>query len=516
MKYVIKEYVDIKEKVMQMSLHQLLQVVVCPNMQDMENDASYENTVSMLLHAAPAEKSTQYIKKICKSTKEPRLFCADLECGAGNVAVGMTRFPSFMACKAAGGAEYAYKMGQVCAEEARQVGFNWTFSPCVDIVLNQNAPIVSTRSAGETPEEVIEIAGAYMKALQENGVAATLKHFPGDGICENDQHLTTPENPLSMEEWYATYGKVYRELIEQGVKAIMPGHISLPAYDEKDKELDMYPPATLSKRILTELLKGELGFQGIIVSDAVNMGGFCGYMNYYDACCRFLEAGGDVLLFAHMTPVFEEKMKKAIEEGRLTMETLRNRAYRVLCFAKEMMETEDKVKASERKNEEVANEIVHRACTVVRDRKQLLPFKIEKDTKVLHLLIHNNYVDEDVKRLTEVLKTISDHVEECENPGPDYIRKIAEEGRYDLIICTVGCRFMYGTNVIKLHGPMARNMMLGWTKFDTPVIFVNHGHPWLGEEYKAVMDTLINTYGCCQGTAEAVVKKIIGENVSEK
>lgn len=530
MKYRIKEYQGIKERVEKMSLHELLEVVTCPNVQISDQQEIWYHTTAILCHAALAEESQRYLKAVRQKAKEPRLFCADLEFGAGNTAIGTTRFPSFMACRAAGGAEYAYQMGKVCAKEAREIGYNWTYSPCVDILFDHNSPIVSTRSAGETAEEVIEIAGAYMRGLQENGIAASLKHFPGDGLCENDQHLTTPENPLSMTEWYATYGKVYKTLIEEGVKAVMPGHISLPAYDEKDEELGMYPPATLSKRLMTDLLKKELGFEGIIISDAVNMGGFCGYMNYYDACCRFLEAGGDLLLFVHLTPVFESKMEKALKDGKLSMETLKDRVYRVLCFAKELEENAKELEERERAETDIqkaevagrteenkhkehavlAREITRKACTVVRDRKHNIPFDIKKDTKILHLQIHNNYLEEDVKSLTTELKKISDHVDESINPGPDRLREIAEGGMYDLIVCTVGCRYAFGTNAIKLHGVMARNMMYGWTKYDTPVIFVNHGNPWIGDEYRAIMDTLINTYGCTDYTAEAVVDKITG------
>lgn len=511
MKYSIKDYADIKEKVDSMSLHELLGTVLCPNVDADVNGELPTNTGSVMFHPAKAEVVGECIKKIKADSDTPKLFCADLEAGAGYSTQGMTRFPSFMASGVAGGGEMAYKMGVVCANEAKSIGLNWTFSPCVDIVFNHNDPIVSTRSAGDTPEKVLEVAGAYMKALQDNGIAATLKHFPGDGLCDNDQHLTTPENPLSMEEWYATYGKVYKTLIDEGVKAIMPGHISLPAYDVKDEKLDMYPPADLSKRIMTDLLRGELGFDGIIISDAINMGGFCGYMNYFDACATFLESGGDVLLFAHLTDEFEEKMKQAIDDGRLSMETLRNRAYRVMCFAREMQDYASDEKANLDENAKVGEEITEKACVIERDRDGLIPFDIKKDTKLLHLVIQNNYSDDDVHRLTTELSKICDNVEECIDPGCDRILEMVKSGKYDLIVCTVGCQRSFGYNAIKLHGAVARNMMMGWTKYDTPVIFVNYGHPWFGDEYKAIVDTLINTYGCTNHTASAVVKKIIGQ-----
>lgn len=523
MKYRIKEYPELKEKTEQMTLHQLMETLICPAIMTQKRDPLQHPTVGVLLHPAPEETLSQYMKKVRKTEEEPHIFCADLESGAGNVAFGTTRFPSFMACKAAGGAAYAYKMGQVCAREALKVGYNWTLAPCVDIVMNHDSPVASLRAASETAEEVIEIAGAYMKGLQENGIAATLKHFPGDGLCEYDQHLTTPENPLSMEEWYASYGKVYAALIKDGAKAIMPGHISLPAYDEKDEYTGVYPPATLSRRLITDLLKKELGFEGIVVSDGASMGGFSGFMNYYDACVSFWAAGGDVLLFADLTPQLEEHVAGAVKEGKISMETLRNRAYRVLCFVRELeenraaeLEKYDQ-KISEQSEDklgdfgaETAREITKRACTIVRDRGKRLPFDIQKETKILHAVVTNNCSGSDIEKLSEALKSISDHVEVQVDPGCGFLRKAAEEKVYDLIVCTVGCCAEYGINAIKLHGPIARNMMNGWTKFDTPVVFVNLGHPWFGDEYKASVDTLINTYGCSDYTAEAVLEKITG------
>ena len=154
----------------------------------------------------------------------------------------------------------------------------------LDIIGNINNPIVTNRSVGENVDAIIKYSGAYVDGLQENGLIATLKHFPGDGYSSDDQHVTTSVNPLSCEDWDNTFGKVYRDLIERGVMAIMPGHIALPAYDEPD-ENGLYPPATVSQNMLTGLLKEKLGFEGLIVSDAVNMGGFCGYMQAVIACC---------------------------------------------------------------------------------------------------------------------------------------------------------------------------------------------------------------------------------------
>lgn len=156
----------------------------------------------------------------------------------------------------------------------------------------------SIRAAGEAADIAIDIAGAYMRGMQDGGLAATLKHFSGDGVVSYDQHITTSVNSLSKEDWMGSDGKVYRSLIEQGAYSIMPGHIALPSYDEPDAKIGLCPPATLSYNLMTKLLKQELGFGGIICSAAVTMSGFSGFMNYFVSCATFLKNGGDILLFA--------------------------------------------------------------------------------------------------------------------------------------------------------------------------------------------------------------------------
>ena len=515
MKYMIKNDENLKQIVNNMELEELLHCVICPHDDGANFVEGDEKALAHSLLGRDAETMKAMIKKI-RETNPYALFPKDLEAGAGRAVIGLTRFPSLMACGVINDEELTYKMGEICAAEAKEVGVDWAFAPCVDIAFNHDCPIVSTRCPSDDPETVLKIGKAYINGLQDNGIIATLKHFPGDGICKFDQHLTTPENPLSWEEWQRTYGRVYKELIENGVKAIMPGHIALPAYDDKIEEIGAYPPATLSKKLLTDLLKNELGFDGIIVSDAANMGGFCGFMNYYDACCTFLQAGGDCLLFVHYDERFVNGFKRGIEKGLLDMQTLRNRAYRMLCFAKEHHEQQKKQQNISREYaQSVSNEVVEKAMRVIRDRKYNIPFHIQKDTKILHLSIHNNYDEKDVTRLTEELKKVSDFVDERNDLGPNEMRELVEDNRYDLIVCTIGCQPAFGINSIRLHGSIARNMMLGWTKFDTPVIFVNYGNPYLEEEYKVSIDTLINTYGCTDYTAEAVVKLIMGKENEE-
>lgn len=518
MKYCVRDYSDLRQEVERMDVEELLRCVICPNF--VYGNTPVHATPATFLHTTTSENAYHMSRSVNEQSKRPSLFVADMEYGAGDAIEGAVKFPSMRAAAVSGDKTLAYEMGKIAAQEAINAGYHWTFGPCVDIMNNKENPIVGLRTAGKDADTIIEYAGAYMEGLQENGLIATLKHFPGDGCCSDDQHVTTTENPLSREEWDASFGKIYKELIERGVKAIMSGHIAMPAYDEIDSQTGLYPPATVSKRLLTGLLRETLGFEGIIVSDAVYMTGLSGYRNVYHACAEFLEAGGDCILFMHETKEYIQNMKQCLAENRLTMEVLKNRAYRMLCFAQEYF---DETTAGIKKcfdrpvAERVAREMTFKAVQVVRNRVGTLPLVLNSDTRVAHVVLLNSWVKEhkESDELTEQLCKIAGTVDEFVDPGPYRLLQMAINNEYDVIICSVIEGGEYGYNTAKLCGPAARNMMNGWMRYETPVIFVNYYTAHFAETYKACADTVIYTYGHTKYTVEAVVSKLVGENDEE-
>ena len=514
MKYKIKEYEDLKKSVEEMDTDDLLRCVICPDFPP-EKHTPVKNTVAFMLHPTTKEVALKALQEANMGRKTRALVTVDMEYGAGKALRGATRFPSMRAVAETGDEKLAYEMGAIAAKEALAAGYTWTFGPCVDILANQRNPIVSIRTAGEDTETVLKYGGAYMKGLQDTGLIATLKHFPGDGYSNDDQHITTTENPLSREKWDSSFGKIYTTLVNNGVKAIMPGHISLPAYDFIDPETGLYPPATLSKALMTDLLRKKIGFEGIIISDAINMTGFCGYMNLYRACARFLEAGGDCLLFFHESEESFGEMKKQISKGELRIETLRNRAYRMLCFAREYFEdlgTGNIKLVDEKKAHACMETITHKCVKVVRDRKQLLPFTSNSNTKIAHIVLRNVGTPEPAmiapNELTQKLKAVFQTVDEYPDPGPGKAKEIAKSRNYDLIICSISNEMSWGLNTVKLSGAMARNMMNGWMRYGTPVVFVSYYDPYFHKDFEAAADTVINTYGYSPCTNDTVLKRI--------
>lgn len=514
MKYILKEYPDLLEKAESMSTDELLLSVISPNI-TVGKHTPPRNTTSVFIHPTDTESAKATAYEINRDRETPALIVSDMEYGAGSAVAGAVEFPSMMAATAAGDEALAYEMGVVAAQEALTAGYQWTFGPCVDILMNHASPIVSIRTAADNADDVIKYSGAYMRGLQDAGLIATLKHFPGDGCSPDDQHLAPTVNPLSRKEWDESFGRVYSTLIGQGAMAIMPGHISLPAYDTPD-ENGIYPPATVSRTLLTDLLKTKLGFEGIIVSDAVNMGGFCGYKNLYEASAMFLEAGGDCLLFMHGDDEYFSEMKKHIESGLLKRETLKNRAYRMMCFCRhyyEILNKLDKKPFDRAYAEAVSRKMVNKCVQIDYDRAHILPYDVKHGAKIAHVIIANAGMT-NVKAATDLtseLCALGADVTEFTDPGPDALRTMAKSKEYELIICSVFAGASWGLNTSKLCGPAARNMMCGWTRFGTPCVFVNYKNPYLKEQYFATIDTLINTYGTTDYTPRAVINRITGK-----
>lgn len=471
-------------------------------------ETEFFDTGSFFVFAGESSAQRETIARASAACSSKPIVTTDLEYGAGRMIRDATQFPSFFSAGLAG-PRLAEEMGRIAAAEGRSVGFHWTLAPCVDPILDVHNPTTSYRSAGSDPETVIATGRAYLRGLQAGGMLATAKHFPGDGASRYDQHLTTPENPLGMDEWRKTYGRIYAAMIEEGVAAIMPGHISLPAYDTPEPDLGLCPPASLSPRLLKDLLRGELGFDGLIVSDAVNMGGFCGFMNYHDACARFLEAGGDVLLFASPTVAFLKEMVGRVHSGHLSEATLddrlaRFRRFKARAFSAPPTETALRAPAALR----TADEVVAAGVQLLRDRRRWLP--LPTASRILHvrLAVAHTAMNPVTDAFEVALRQVFPSVESLADPGPDQLGKRMETGACDAVVVSVLNDYGYGVNHIHLAGPVARNMMGGWMKLGKPVVFVSHAHPYLHVEYEASMDCIIRTCGTLETTLPRLIAMI--------
>ncbi len=226
-----------------------------------ESDEEYLKNVlesikpgGVMLRPIDADSAVNAVSCLQKNSKVPLLIAANLEKGASGAVTGGTNYASPMEIGATGDPEMAARLGEICGAEASAFGVNWAFAPIIDIDYNFRNPITNTRTFGGDPKLVREMGAAYVRAVQKHGVAASIKHFPGDGRDERDQHLVTSINDMSCEDWDAAYGEAYKASIEAGAKTCMIGHIMQPAYskrlnpDLKDEDI---LPATLSKELVT-------------------------------------------------------------------------------------------------------------------------------------------------------------------------------------------------------------------------------------------------------------------------
>ncbi|MGX5717985.1 gluconokinase, GntK/IdnK-type [Arthrobacter sp. MAHUQ-56] len=227
----------------------------------------------------------------------------------------------------------ARQMGQVAGVETAALGCNWAFAPIVDIHYNWRNTVISTRSFGNTPEIVVERAKEYFDGISESATVCAIKHFPGDGVDERDQHVVTSHNTFSYEEWDRTYGHVYREMIAHGVQSIMVGHIGAPEVSRHfrpgltDAEI---LPATLSRELLQDLLRGELGFNGLVLTDASQMVGLTQAMKRKDLVPATIAAGCDMFLFFRNPAEDFQYMLDGYKSGVITEQRLHDALRRIL------------------------------------------------------------------------------------------------------------------------------------------------------------------------------------------
>ena len=270
-----------------------------------------------------------------KHSRIPLLIAANCDDGGSGAAPEGTFVATAAECGAGEGTENAYHVGLVAGREASALGANWMFNPVCDVYMNWRNTIVNTRSFGCDPDKVIANAKAYIKGVKDANphMACTAKHFPGDGVEELDQHLVMGVNSLSVEDWEATFGKVYRALIADGLEAVMVGHIALPEMSRKlcpgiaDQDIK---PATLAPELLTGLLRGDMGFNGVIITDATHMVGFSAAEKRRDSVPGAIMAGCDMILFANDIDEDIAYLKDAYDKGDLTEERLSDALHRIL------------------------------------------------------------------------------------------------------------------------------------------------------------------------------------------
>jgi beta-N-acetylhexosaminidase len=279
----------------------------------------------IILSAGEPYETAILLNRLQRLAKVPLLISADLESGTGSKIGGATLFPPLMSLGAAGSEELAYAMGRVTALEARAVGIHQDYAPVVDVNVNPDNPIINTRSVGEDPEYVGRMAVAFVKGAQENGLIATAKHFPGHGDTAVDSHRQLPTITADRARLDKVELLPFKRVIDAGIQSIMTAHLAVPALDPT---ADL--PATLSPAITAGLLRKDMGFKGLIVTDALDMGGVTNAFTPEDSSLRALMAGADVILMPPTPIKVMAYLAEAVRSGRVPMARVDESVRRIL------------------------------------------------------------------------------------------------------------------------------------------------------------------------------------------
>ena len=321
-----------------------------------------------------------------KHAKLPLLIGADFETGTAMRIDEGTSFPSPMAVAATNDPKAAYTIGKITALEARAAGVRWIFAPDADINNNPDNPIINIRSFGEDPQQVSEYVTQFIRGVEENGGLSSAKHFPGHGNVSVDSHLSLATVPGSRKELEATELVPFRAAIAAGVSSVMPGHLNVPAF-----EPDPSVPATISRNIMTALLRDELKFKGLIVTDAMDMGGVTSQFAPGDAAVRAVEAGADVLLQLPVPDAAMASLEQAVRSGRITTARIDESVRRILQAKSRLGLEKDRFVDIDHLNEKFAKPeyeaqaqtIADRGVTLLRDNAHLLPLDATRPLRVL-------------------------------------------------------------------------------------------------------------------------------------
>lgn len=510
----------------EMSLDDLCGQVLCYNRtvlrecsdEEMQRIVRETKPGGVFVYDTSKEEAERYSSAINACAKIPAIIATDAEHGPGGPLRDVAVLPQPMAWGACDDENLIERAGRVTAELCRKNGIHWSFAPLVDINYNPNNPGGNIRTVSDSPKQVAKIAGAYMRGMQRNGyLAASCKHFPGDGTDDRNQHFCTIINSKSKEEWMETYGYVYREMISQGLMSVMVAHIAAPAFQEDEfDEVLGYKPATLSYNLITKLLKGELGFEGCVVSDAMCMVGACSMVDPDLLAVEFLRAGGDMVLFALPDDFYN--IKKAVESGYLPIERLKDAVKRVLKMkdSVHLFENqkgfEDKITLSD-SVEGIAEAIAEKSINVVRNADNIFPLNLTQNAKILMCNLQAEEETVNSYALTTVRDELTKRgylVEMLQNPGHRLVEEELEKG-YDAILinCRMSCRDYCGGS-LRVNWEHIAVFWRGRVLKHPRVIFTSFGDPYKLYEYP-FMKTYINTFSNTPATQRAFVRALLGE-----
>lgn len=483
-----------------------------------------------------------------KHTKIPLLIAVNCDNGGDGAMSDGTFIATAAEAAAAADTGTAYNIGLVAGREASATGANWMFNPCCDIYMNWRNTIVNTRAFGDNADQVIRNTKAFIDGVHQSPMACCAKHFPGDGVEERDQHLVLGVNDLDADTWEATFGKMYRALIDSGLESMMIGHIAAPALSRKlrpgIKEEDIMP-ATLAPELLTDLLRGDMGFNGLIITDASHMAGIACMEKRSVAVPKAIASGCDMFLFSNDADEDFGYMKQGIEDGVISAERLSDALHRILGLkarvglhkrqaAGTLVPSEEALAVVGCDEHKALAEKAADACvTLVKDTKKNLPINPETQKRARLVFIQSTptskaYKGEPVRDVVveeleragfEVTVAPNFHDLEVENgPGMQNMLRMMDCGKmedfranYDVVFLVVYVKGYAQENNVRLRWSCNHSSELPWYATEVPTVGISLNYTNHLIDVPQVR-TFVNAYGPTRASIRAAIEKVCGKS----
>ena len=498
----------------------------------------------IILFRGPVYESVILVNRMQQLARYPLLISADLEAGAGMRFDDTVNFPWNMAVGATGNPEYARRQGAITAREARALGIHQIFAPVVDVNNNAANPVINVRSYGEDPADVARFSAAFTEGAQAAGAIATAKHFPGHGDTAVDSHRGLPEINVGRERLNTVEFVPFQASIKAGVGAVMTGHIALPQIDAtavrplpqnmKSKPTDTDEngeiidekaamPATMSP-VIGNILRNDLKFQGMIVTDALSMSGLTIYFTQEEAAVRALEAGADMLLKPADVDASFRGVLQAVKSGRITEQRVEESARRILAAKYDLGLVEQRITPVDSLDRLVgskdvmalATEIAEHAVTLVRDEDKRVPLKnLKPESRVFNLAVTNgedrNWIANPfVSKLHRAGLKVETVVLDERSTEQD-VQKVLERAKSaDLVLASLYGRVRSGqaSSVgIPQSGARALSALI---EAKAPVVGISFGNPYLLQSFPGLRTYLV-AYGDMPALQHAVARALLGE-----
>lgn len=503
-------------------------------------------------NAAPGKKVQEQNRILQKYAKVPVFIACNTEAGGDGACSDGTYIGSGVKIGATDKKEYAYALGKMANEEAAAIGCNMAFAPVCDILYNWQNTEVVTRAFGSDPKRVAEMSAEYVKGAHTNpGFACTAKHFPGNGQDFRDAHISNNVNYFDTEKWDQTYGMVYKTLFDNGLEAVMGGHIMLPSYAKqinpelKDEEM---MPATLSPEIMTGLLREKLGFNGMVVTDASHMVSMTDRMKRSEMLPKSINAGCDMFLFFNDPDEDYATMLDAYKSGIISQERMEEALTRILGLKahlglhrkslEELVPKPDVLEQVLGKEEHVKMQkaICNDSITLVKYKDQgVLPVTPERYKRIMivHIKGSGGPMGELMKMMGGVGKNPAELLKEklCEKGFDAFIyespldrmkKQMAAGEKPDLNLYFAGknaiADFTKDMDLVLTlcdvpSGRPAFGLSKGggeipWYVFEVPVVVVGCGQPTMLADIPQAR-TYINTYDAKEGTMDSLVADLM-------